>query len=137
MGASWISRKGGNLRKEGGGYDPPYQLWQYLAKGSVSSKYRVESESKNTNVNDILSWLSIVRNVTPFKVFLTTYMHQFGWLSERGGQLFKFASERGGYPERGGGVGSLRKGGVPTLEETMFTYLGPLFFLIMIRFFSV
>ena len=36
-------------------------------------------------------------------------MHQFGWLSERregggggeGGELFKFASERGGYPERG------------------------------------
>ena len=30
-------------------------------------------------------------------------MDQFGWFSERGGQLFKFASERGGYPERGGG----------------------------------
>ena len=28
---------------------------QYLAKGSVSSKYRVESESKKNNVNDILS----------------------------------------------------------------------------------
>ena len=41
---------------------------------------------------------------------------KFGWH-----QLFKFASERGGYPEGrgGGGGGSLRKGGVPTLEETM------------------
>ena len=29
--------------------------------------------------------LSIVRNVTPFKVFLTIYMHQFGWLLGRGG----------------------------------------------------
>ena len=29
-------------------------------------------------------------------------MHQFGWLSERGGQLFKFASERGGYTQRKG-----------------------------------
>ena len=38
---------------------------QYLAKGSVSSKYRVESKSKKSNVNDILNWLSIVRNVTP------------------------------------------------------------------------
>ena len=26
-------------------------------------------------------------------------MHQFGWLSERGGKLFKFASERGGFPQ--------------------------------------
>ena len=26
---------------------------QYLAKGSVSSKYRVEPESKKSNVNDI------------------------------------------------------------------------------------
>ena len=32
------------------------------------------------------------------------------------GQFFKFASERGGYPER---EGSLRNRGVPTLEETM------------------
>ena len=30
-------------------------------------------------------------------------MHQFGWISERGGYLFKFTSERGGYQERGGG----------------------------------
>ena len=44
-----------------------------------------------------------------FKVFVTNYMHQFGWLSERGGQLFKFASERGGVPTNEGG--SLRKGG--------------------------
>ena len=27
---------------------------QYIAKGSVSSKYRVEPESKKSNVNDIL-----------------------------------------------------------------------------------
>ena len=49
---------------------------QYLDKGSVGSKYRVEPESKKTDVSDILSWLSIVQNVTPyFKVFLTIYMH--------------------------------------------------------------
>ena len=46
-------------------------------------------------------------------------MHQFRWLSERGGLPFKFDSERGGtqkgdLPSEKGGWG-----GVPTLEETM------------------
>ena len=52
-------------------------------------------------------------------MFLTIYMHQFGWLSERGGQIFKFVSERGGTQK--GGRGSFRKGGrgVPNLEVTM------------------
>ena len=63
-----------------------------------------------------------------FKVFLTIYMYQFGWLFERG--VFKFASEGGGYPEkvrgRGGG-GFLRKGGVPTLVETMNLPAFPIF----------
>ena len=31
------------------------KLKQYLAKGSVSSKYKVEPESKKSNVNDILN----------------------------------------------------------------------------------
>ena len=46
-----------DLEKDGGGggYDPPYQIWQKLAKGSVRSKNRVESESKKTNVNYIKS----------------------------------------------------------------------------------
>ena len=44
-----------------------------------------------------------------FKVFHTIYMHQFGWLSGRGG------IRKGG--------GSLRKRGVPTLEETMGVFL--------------
>ena len=38
---------------------------QYLAKGSVRGKYRVEPESKKGNVNDILNWLSIGKNATP------------------------------------------------------------------------
>ena len=46
-----------------------YQIWKTLkAKESnqrVSSKYRVEPESIKSNDNDILSWLSIVRNVAP------------------------------------------------------------------------
>ena len=41
-------------------------------------------------------------------MFHTICMHQFRWLSERGGYFLKFASESGGYPERGD---SLRKGG--------------------------
>ena len=42
--------------------------------------------------------------------------------SQKGGKLFKFASERWGYPERGG---YLRKGEVPTLQETMQSYCTP------------
>ena len=46
-----------------------YQIWknikQYLAKGSVSSKYKVEPESKKSNVNDILNWLTMVWNTKP------------------------------------------------------------------------
>ena len=38
---------------------------QYLTKESVSCKYRVEPESKNSNVDDIFNWLGIVRNVIP------------------------------------------------------------------------
>ena len=37
-----------------------------------------------------------------FKVFLTIYMHQFGWLSERGGNFLNLLQKEGG---------SLRKGG--------------------------
>ena len=36
-----------------------------LTKESVSSKYRVEPESKKSNINDVLNWLSLVWNVTP------------------------------------------------------------------------
>ena len=93
----------------------------HLTKESVSSKYRVEPESKKSNVNDILNWLSIIRKVTPsFKVFHAIYMRQFGRLSERGGTQ----KERGGVGEvlggRGGGC-SLRNGGVPTLEELWYS----------------
>ena len=38
-----------------------------------------------------------------FKVFLTIYMHQSGWLSERGRVIFKICFRKRGYPERGGG----------------------------------
>ena len=41
-------------------------------------------------------------------------MHQFGWLSERGGNFFNLLQKEG-VP--------LEKGGIPTLEETMCTYV--------------
>ena len=48
--------------------------------------------------------------------------------SQKEGVTFKFASERGGSQKRGGGGGgggcSLRKQGVPNLEETMTTRHG-------------
>ena len=50
-----------------------------------------------------------------FQVFLTIYMHQFGWLSERGGNLFNLLQKREyGVPSEKG-----RWWGVPTLDETM------------------
>ena len=45
-------------------------------------------------------------------------MHQFGWLSERRGNYLNLLQKEGVFPERGGAVESLRKGRVPTLEET-------------------
>ena len=45
-----------------------YQIWKTLkaiSNPGVSSKYRVEPESIKSNDNDILSYHSIVRNVTP------------------------------------------------------------------------
>ena len=45
-----------------------------------------------------------------FKVFLTIYMHQFGWLSERGGNFLNLLQKEGG---------TQKGGGDPTLEETM------------------
>ena len=45
-----------------------------------------------------------------FKVFLTIYMHQFGWLSEREGNFLNLLQKdglprQGGFPHKGGGVG--------------------------------
>ena len=34
-------------------------------------------------------------------------MHQFGWISERTGQLLQFASEREGLPQKKGGGGGV------------------------------
>ena len=47
-------------------------------------------------------------------------MHQFGQISERGGNFLNLLEKEGG-TQKGEGGGSLRKGegGVPILEETM------------------
>ena len=37
-------------------------------------------------------------------MFLTIYVHQFGWLSERGGNFLNLLQKEG-YPEGGGGGG--------------------------------
>ena len=42
-------------------------------------------------------------------------MHQFGWLSERGGNFFNLLQKEG-VPRKGGGGFSQKRGG-PTLEE--------------------
>ena len=44
-------------------FDIKYEK-QAISNERVSSKYRVEPERIKSNVNDILNWLSIVRNVT-------------------------------------------------------------------------
>ena len=45
-------------------------------------------------------------------------MHQFGWLSERGGNFFNLLQKEGG-TQKGGFASEKGGGGVPTLEETM------------------
>ena len=45
-------------------------------------------------------------------------MHQFGWLSERGGNFLDLLQKERG-TQKGGGVPQKRGGGVPTLEETV------------------
>ena len=46
------------------------------------------------------------RSTFIFKVFLTVYVHQFGWLSERGGNFLNLLQKEGG---RGGGFQHWRK----------------------------
>ena len=43
-------------------------------------------------------------------MFQTIYMHQFGWLSERGVNFFNLLQKEGG-TQKGGGGGSSEKGG--------------------------
>ena len=63
-----------------------------------------------------------------FKVFLTIYMHQFGWLSERGFNFLNLLQEKGlPWKRRGGGVqfrpfnGYLGAGDKLPLQRGFFT----------------
>ena len=65
-----------------------------------SIKYRVEPENIKSNDNDLLNWLSIVRNVTPSFLSVSYNLHAPIWRAPRkreegGGGFFKFTSERG------------------------------------------
>ena len=63
--------------------------------------------------------LSIVPNVTPLKCFIQfACTNLYG--SQEEGVNFLICFRKRGYTERGG---SLRKGGVPTLDETMIGIL--------------
>ena len=62
-----------------------YQIWKTLeaislTKENVSSKYKVEPESKKSNVSDVLNWLSIVRNVTPSFQSVSYNLHAPIWM---------------------------------------------------------
>ena len=102
-----------------------YQIWKTLmTKESVSSKYRVEPESKKRNVNDVLDWLSIVRHITPSFWRVSYNLHAPLWIDLRKGRgnfLNLLQKERvprkGEFPQKRGGRG------IPILEETLLAPL--------------
>ena len=65
------------------------------------------------------------RNTFTLKCFLQICMYQFGCISERRGQLFKFASERGG-TQTGGGFPQKRGGFQPRRKLWSLKYHWPL-----------
>ena len=93
----------------------PFQIWKTMTifNQSVSSKHRLEPESKKRNVNDVLDWLSIystTHNTFVLKCFLQFAYSNLDGSQKVGGNFLNLLQE-GGYPERGGGV--------LILEETM------------------
>ena len=90
---------------------------QYLVKGRISSKYRVEPESKKGNVKDILNWLSIVRNGTPSFQSISYNLHApIRMVLRKSGVTFYICFGKRGYPKRRGvpqrrGRGSSNPGG--------------------------
>ena len=55
-----------------------------------------------------------------FKVFLSIYMHQFRWLSERGGNVLNLLQKEGGTQR---GMGSSEKGGFQPRRKLDFRNL--------------
>ena len=86
-----------------------FQIWKTLMtifKRSVSSKHRLEPESKKRNVDDILVWLSIystTHNTFVLKCFLQFACSNLDGSQKVGGNFLNLLQEVG-YPERGGGV---------------------------------
>ena len=76
-----------------------YQIWkqrQYLVKGSASSKYRVEHESKKSNVNDILNILSTKRSTFILKRFLQFASTNLDGCQKEGGKFLNLLHREGG-----------------------------------------
>ena len=85
----------------------PFQIWKTMTifNQSVSSKHRLEPESKKRNVNDVLDWLSIystTHNTFVLKCFLQFAYSNLDGSQKVGGNFLNLLQE-GGYPERGGG----------------------------------
>ena len=89
---------GGAWQERGGGvFERGLIPWCTLC----SAKCRVEPESIKSN-DDIVSWLSIVQNITPSFESVSYNLHASIWMAlrKRGGYLFNLLQR--GYPERGG-----------------------------------
>ena len=116
---------------------PAYQIWktlmQYLTKVSVSSKYRVEPESIKSSNNDILNWLSIIRNVTPSFESVSYNLHAPIWMAFRKrGVTFLICFRKRGVPRKGRslrkwGGGSNPKGNYAMMKEFIFSFFNSSF----------
>ena len=77
----------------------------------------VEPESKKSNFNDVLNWLSIVRNITPSFYSGSYNLHGPVWMAlrKRGGGTFLNLHQKvkGGGVPRKGGVSSEKAGFQP------------------------
>ena len=108
-------------------YPLVYQIWkqrQYLVKGSASSKYRVEHESKKSNVNDILNILSTKRNTSILKCFLQFASTNLDGCQKEGGNFLNLLHKEGGSlrKKKGGGGGGLKGNCVETYTNTNFKF---------------
>ena len=93
----------------------PFQIWKTMTifNQSVSSKHRLEPESKKRNVNDVLDWLSIystTHNTFVLKCFLQFAYSILDGSQKVGGNFLNLLQEGGG---------TQKGGGVLILEETM------------------
>ena len=88
-------------------YEEHYR--QYLTKASISSKYRVQPESTESNDNDLIDLYSTKRNTFILKCFIQFTCTNFDGCQKEGVIIFICFRKRE-FPQ---------KREVPTLEETM------------------